>query len=245
MNFVHTEQARRRMLEEFTPVNMEEEYSHHLCKISAWSTLAMLLFFPVQILVYFLFPPPDTVIGWFDLFERNPLIGLINMDLILILDYLILGIVVLTLFFLLRNLNKAVMTLALMFQLIAIATYFSSATAFEMLSLGKRYAEASPAAQASLHAAGEAMLTTWQGSAFIISYVLSGLALVLVSLVMLKSTLFTRTTGWLGLTVGIAGCIPPTVGRFGLLLSFISLIPLVIWLFLLLKRFFTLSRQDF
>jgi hypothetical protein len=40
--------------------------------------------------VFFLWPPLSSVIGWFTLFWDNALVGLLDMDLLVIVDYLLL-----------------------------------------------------------------------------------------------------------------------------------------------------------
>ncbi len=130
------------------------------------------------------------------------------------------------------------MAIALILQLVATATYFASAVAFEMLSLSNQYATATTEAERSISlAAGQAMLVTWQGTAFDVSYVLNGLALLIVSAVMLRSRhLFSKTTGYAGLSAGVLALVPPTAGTIGLVFSLVSLVPLVIWLALIARR---------
>ena len=43
--------------------------------------LVMLLLIPLQIVVFVIAPPPDTVTGFFDLFQRQPFLGLLSLDL--------------------------------------------------------------------------------------------------------------------------------------------------------------------
>jgi hypothetical protein len=67
------------------------------------------------------------------------------------------------------------MAIALILQIVSLATYLST-VAFEMLSLSNQYRAATTYVQryASL-AAGQAMLVTWQGTAFDVSYILGNL----------------------------------------------------------------------
>src|SRR5215216_6948829 len=109
-----------------------------------------------------------------------------------------------------------------------------------MLSLSNQYGTASTEVERSTFlAAGQAMLATWQGTAFDVSYVLSALAILTVSAVMLRSHhLFSKTTGYAGLSAGVLTLIPPTAGTVGLILSLVSLVPMVIWLALIARRLF-------
>lgn len=79
----------------------------YLRKIGGIAALAIVVLIPLQIVVFFLWPPPITVIGWFSLFQQEPLIGLIDMDLLLIADYVFMLIVVLSLWAILRLTNES------------------------------------------------------------------------------------------------------------------------------------------
>jgi Domain of unknown function (DUF4386) len=184
-------------------------------------------------------PPPTTVSGWFQLFSENPIIGLLDMDLLLIIDYVLLVLVFLALWDVLRRGNEALATVALIFQIVGTASYFSSATAFEMLSLSSQYATVTTDIDRSiLLSAGQAILASWQGTAFNISYILGAIAALIISLVMLKNRqLFGRFAAYTGIAAGALGLVPSTAGQVGLVLSLVSLPPLAIWLLLVERRF--------
>lgn len=188
--------------------------------------------------VFFLWPPPNSVIGWFTLFQDNGLVGLLDMDLLLIIDYLLLIGVFSALWASLRRANESFVAIALILQLVATATYFASTVAFEMLSLSNQYATATTEIDRSIFlAAGQAMLATWQGTAFDVSYVLSALAILIISAVMLRSHhLFSKATAIAGLSAGVLALLPPTAGTIGLVFSLASLVPMVIWLALIARR---------
>jgi hypothetical protein len=207
-------------------------------RVGGMAAVAVLLLIPVQMVVFFLWPPPNSVIGWFTLFQDNALVGLLDMDLLLIIDYLLLIGVFSALWAYLRRANESFVAIALILQLVATATYFASTVAFEMLSLSNRYATATTEIDRSIFlAAGQAMLATWQGTAFDISYVLSAIAVLIVSAVMLRSHhLFSKTTGYAGLSAGVLALLPPTAGTIGLVFSLVSLVPMVIWLALIARR---------
>ena len=211
-----------------------------LHRVGGMAALAVLVLIPIQMVVFFLWPPPNSVIGWFTLFQDNPLVGLLDMDLLLIVDYLLLIGVFSALWASLRRANESLMAIALILQLVATATYLASTVAFEMLTLSNQYATATTDVERSIFlAAGQTMLATWQGTAFDVSYVLSALAILTVSAVMLRShRLFSKVTGYAGLSAGILALVPPTAGTIGVVLSLVSLVPMVIWLALIARRLF-------
>jgi len=219
--------------------NLKSTYAWQtLHRIGGMTALAVLALIPVQMVVFFLWPLPSSVIGWFTVFHDNALVGLLDMDLLLIVDYLLLIGVFSALWASLRRANESLMSIALILQLVATATYLASTVAFEMLTLSNQYATASTEVERFIFlAAGEAMLATWQGTAFDVSYVLSALAILTVSAVMLRSHhLFSKTTGYAGLSAGVLALVPPTAGTVGLILSLVSLVPMVIWLALIARR---------
>ena len=219
--------------------NLKSTYTWQtLHRFGGMAALAVLVLIPVQMVVFFLWPLPSSVIGWFTLFHDNALVGLLDMDLLLIVDYLLLIGVFSALWASLRRANESLMAIALILQLVATATYLASTVAFEMLTLSNQYATATTEVERSIFlAAGQAMLATWQGTAFDVSYILSALAILTVSAVMLRSHhLFSKTTGYAGLSAGVLALVPPTAGTIGVVLSLVSLVPMVIWLVLIARR---------
>jgi hypothetical protein len=216
-----------------------------LYRVGAVAAVAVLLLVPIQIAVYVVWPPPGTVIGWFALFQAHGLVGLVNMDLLLMADNVLLGLMFLALYVALREASPSFMTIAVTLELMAIVTYFSSNTAFEMLSLSKQYAAAATEAERMVAlAAGQAMLATWQGSAFNASYVLGAIVILITSMVMLRSHVFGRVTAYIGLLFGVLSVVPASAGKIGVILSLLSLVPMWIWLILIARRLFRLGRGE-
>jgi len=216
-----------------------------LYKTGGAAALTVLVFIPIQMIVFFVWPPPSTVIGWFTLFQGNALVGLLDMDLLLIVDYTLMGMVFLALWAALRRASQSFMTIALTLELMGVTTYFASTAAFEMLSLSNHYAAATTDAERSTFlAAGQAMLATWQGTAFNVSYILGAVALLIVSVVMLHSHVFSKATAYVGILAGVLMFVPPTAGTIGILFSLISLVPTMIWLILIARRLFQLGRLE-
>jgi hypothetical protein len=215
-----------------------------LNKIGAVSALIIVGFMPLQMVVFFVWPPPTTVSGWFELYSENAIVGLLDMDLLLIIDYVLLVLVFLALWGVLRRGNEALATVALIFQIVGTSAYFSSATAFEMLSLSSQYATVTTDSERSiLLSAGQAMLASWQGTAFNVSYVIGAIAALIMSLVMLKNRqLFGRFAAHTGIVAGVLGLVPSTAGQVGLVFSLISLPPLTIWLVLVGKGLLKQAR---
>jgi len=209
-----------------------------LQRVGGVSAIIILALMPIQMVVFLNWPPPNTVVGWFLLFQNNPLVGLIDMDLLLIVDYVLMLMIFLALWAYLRRANESLMAIALILQVVATATYFASTAAFEMLSLSDQYTAANTYVEKSMVlAAGYTMLATWQGTAFNVGYILGGFALVIVSAVILLSpTPFSKATGYAGLAAGALALVPASAGMLGLVFSLVSLVPTAIWLALIARR---------
>ena len=78
----------------------------------------------------------------------------------------------------------------------AISAYFSANPALSMLALARHHPVAGSVE------AGQAVLANFQGSGFIGHYLLMGVAGVLISVAMLRSAVFSRTTAVAGLLQG-------------------------------------------
>jgi hypothetical protein len=213
-----------------------------LYKIGGIAALITAVFIPVQIVVFITNPPPSSVLDWVTLFNSNRIIGLLDMDLLLVADSVLAIPIMLALYFALRNVNKSVMTLALAFGFIALAAYFSSNTCFNMASLSSQYAAATTDSQRAVYlAAGQAMLTIYTGTAFQINYFLGAVTLITMSAAMLRSTLFSKTTGYLGIIANVIalGLYVPKVGVY---ISVFSVLFLWVWYILIARRFLQLGK---
>jgi hypothetical protein len=197
----------------------------------------MLALVPIQLVVFAVFPPPDSVSGWYELFGRNRLVALVDLDALLLVDYLLAGLVFVALWVTLRPSAPAAANTMLVLELIAITTYIASNPAVEMMSLADRYSTAATDLQRQqILAAGEATIVTWTGTAFVMSYLLSAVATLLGSIVMLRTHAFTRTTGVVGIIYGVLNLVPSSAGTPGLVLSIASLLPMLVWLVLVARR---------
>jgi fumarate reductase subunit D len=220
---------------------------------SAWRTLyragglaalGVVALVPIQMVVFVVWPPPTTVLGWFSRFQDNGLIGLLDMDLLMLADYILFALLFLALFVTLRRTSASIAAIAVTLELVAIATYFASTTAFEMLSASGQYAAASSDTERTIAlAAGQVLLLTWQGTAFSASYVIAGMAQLLIAIAMLRGGPFGRITAYAGILAGVLTLVPPTIGTLGLILSLVSLLPM--WAFLILagRRLLLLSSD--
>jgi hypothetical protein len=215
-----------------------------LYKLGGAAALIMVVMIPIQIVVFIASPPPSTVADYFTLFQSNRLLGLLDLDLLLIVDNVLAIALYLALYIALRRASESFMAIATVLGLISIVLYIASREAtFTMLSLSNQYAAATTDAQRAMFlAAGQAMLAIYNGAAFHVSYVLGAAALLIISVVMLRSDVFSKATAYLGIVANVLafGLYVPSIGIF---ISIFSVVFLWIWNILLARRLFQLGRN--
>ena len=223
-----------------------------LYKVGGAAALTIVVFTTIQIVVFVTWPPPgfqptsDNVIRWLTLLQNNRLLGLLDLDLLMIADYALMLLVFLALYAALRRAGESLAAIGTTLGIVGIAVYFTSNPAFSMLSLSDQYAAATTDAQRSTFvAAGQAILAISQGTPFDVGYVLEGVAGLIIAAVMLRSNVFSKVTAYVGVLMNMMMLVPPTAGMVGLFLSLISLAPMVIWLIMVSRRLFQLGKAPY
>lgn len=215
---------------------------HWLYKAGAAAALLSAVFFPIQILVFLTNPPPESVTGWFALFQSNRLVGLLDLDLLLVIDQVLAMLVFLALYVALRQANESIMAIGLTLGMVSTVLFIASNPAFAMLSLADQYAAATTEAQkAMLLAAGQVTIATWEGSAFQASYFLGSIAPIIISAIMLRSKLFSKATAYFGILANAIalGLYVPVIGAY---ISVFSVVFLWVWYILLGLWFLSFGR---
>jgi len=223
----------------------EESRWKNLYRVGGTAALTVVGIMVVQIIIFVLWPPPETVEGFFALMQAQPLLGLLSMDLLYILNNTLLVLIYLALFFALRRSSETAVLIAMLLGTLGVAAYYASNTGFEMLALSKQYAGADNEAQrTALLGAGQALLAIYKGTAFDTYYVLNAAALLIFAMVMLRSKVFSKATGWVGLVSGLLMTIPSTAGAVGLIFSLASLVPWAVFSVMIARRFFQMDRRS-
>ncbi|MCG2786436.1 MAG: hypothetical protein L6461_15195 [Anaerolineae bacterium] len=198
----------------------------------------------IQMFVFMTAPPPyeGSALDWFELFRANHLIGLVNFEVLMVV-YVILSLLpTLALSVLHREASPSFVAIYLALSLVGVISFIIARPAFEMLSISNGYAAAATDMQrAAFLAAGETLLATFHGMAFQVSYVLGSLSGLIISLVMLKTNIFSKTTAYLRVASSICdfGLYIPVVGLY---ISLFSVFFLLAWNILVARRLFQLAR---
>ena len=186
---------------------------------------------------------PSDVVEWFALFQRNGLLGLLAFELLMVV-YVILSVpVAIALSVALWRTSPVLTALYAALSLVGITAFIAARPAFEMLALSEGYAAATTAAQrATFLAAGQAILSVFQGTAFQVSYVLGSISGLIISAAMLRSTLFSKATAYLRIASSVldVGLFLPTIG---LVISLFSVLCLLVFNLLIARRLLQLGRK--
>ena len=211
-------------------------------QVTLFAGLIIAVFIPLDVILFVLWPRPSTVSGFFTLLQSNVLLGLVSLDLLYVIDQILVIPIILALYITLRRINKSIMTIATVLGLVGIIAIFASNTAVNMLYLSNQYSLATTDAQRFLFlAAGEAMLAIYSGTSYHVHIILGSVALVIISIVMLQDTTFSKTTAYTGILANIftLGLYVPVIG---ILILLSSLAFFEVWVILLARRFLQLGR---
>ncbi len=125
---------------------------YRLGGVAAWIVAFLTM---AEEIAFAIFPQPSTVRGWFDLFQANPIIGLVDFWGLEVPMYAMFALVFLALYVALRRADESGTAIALTLALLGIAIFFATNNPFPMLSLSRRFAAATTeASRSALLAAG-------------------------------------------------------------------------------------------
>jgi hypothetical protein len=161
---------------------------------------------------------PQTAIERFAQFHDNKFQGLYHLDLMNIVIQMILIPVYFALFAVHRNVNKAYGLLALIVFLFGSVIMVANNTALPMLELSNKFFSTTIESQKVLYAAaGESMLA--QGAhgspGIFLGFFIPNIANLLMSVVMLKGKVFTKTNSWIGIIGSILMLLYVILVNFG------------------------------
>jgi hypothetical protein len=155
----------------------------------------------VYVTAYRASPPPANVLEWFTLFQTNPVTGLFFLGLADIVIMILWGPLALAIYDALGQFGKTWARIAIAFVFVGIAVYLADNIAFSMLSLSHKYAVAvSETEKTAILAAGQTLVSISEGTGGQYTGMplvwLAGLAL---SVIMLWSNSFSKSTAWAGI----------------------------------------------
>jgi hypothetical protein len=228
--------------------NTELHWSR-LYKISGVTTIVMMVLFLIDTICWIAFGPyPSSAEGWFSLLQENRLIGLLLLNFPTLYGTILYYLTFLCLYNLLKPVNKAYAGLAALFAFVGLSIILVTHMGYPTVYLANQYAAAVTGSQRILFlAAGETSIATTVTGANIGGFLAEG-ALVIFSILMLRSKIFTRGTAYLGILghgldlMRIIMNLSFLPEGFGAILLMIGGLPQLVWLILVSRKFFQLSK---
>jgi hypothetical protein len=216
-----------------------------LYKIAGIAAIVSELVIFLGIVTYFIWPyaPGNNATeSIFLLLQNDPLGGLVSLDLFLFIGNIFSITLFLALYVSLKQVNESYALIALALGLISVVLLIPSRPIIELFSLSRSYTSATTeAAKSQYLAAGTSLLAMFDGIGWFMNTLLGALSLLISSILMLKSNIYSKSTAYVGIITNavICGFFIPSISIF---LLFLSLPGYMIWYFLLAKRFFQMGR---
>jgi hypothetical protein len=229
-------------LNQITEATTGDSRWNWLYKLGGAAAVIMVMIILLQLAIFIVSPPPRTVVGWFSLFQHHKLLGLLSFEILFVVYGAVSIPMCLALYIALRRTSQSFTAIYLALSLVGIAALFAARPGFEMLYLSNQYAAATSDAQRSVFlAAGETVLAVFHGTAFLVSYILGSITGLIISLVMLRSNIFSKATAYVRIISSVLdfGIYVPTIGIF---ISIFSVVLLMIWNLLIARRLFQLAH---
>lgn len=216
---------------------------HGLLRCGGWAALGSVALTLFQVVVFAIWPPPETVPEIFDLMVDAPVLGLLAMDGVYLVNNLLVLLVYLGLAVVLWRASSSAVALMLSLGFVQMAAYYASSPAVEMLALASADMGASPADHDRFLAAGTAVLAAWTGTAFLVYYFLGAFVLLILAWLLRRSTVFRPAVFWWALAAGVLMLVPSPFGIVGMAFAIASLVPWSVFCILVGRRLLDLARE--
>ncbi|MDR3772260.1 MAG: hypothetical protein P4L26_02865 [Terracidiphilus sp.] len=220
-----------------------------LCRIGGVAALLLIVYsLATMVQLVVLGGQPASAAQAFDLLEHHRVVGLLRLDLPTVAVMPLYYLLFLGLFAALRKTDAANALLSTVLAFAGLTMLLSTPTALSMIPLSDKFAASiSDAARNQLLAAGEAIMAAdiWHATGAILGGVLVQCGAVLISVVMLRGGVFSKTTAWLGIVMHGLDLAHIVGGQFlpgaGVVLMAIAGPLYPVWFFLVGRRLLRLA----
>lgn len=205
----------------------------------------------IAIGMYFVWPYKPGISSALDIFStirNNKFVGLMSLDIFMVIITIITIPFFLALYVALKKVNKSYALIALVFGLISCIVIIPARPIAEMFYLSNQYfAATTDVAKNQYLAAGEALSSLFNGTAWIIYFLTFGVDLIISSFLMLRTKMFSKTTAYMGifLNIGLLSIFAgiPSFTQIATLLNLVTTIVGAIWNILVARTLFQLAKQ--
>ena len=220
------------------------------CRIGGWAALVSLLASLATMVVLFTVGgPPETADETFAVLRDSRLEGLFRLELLTLFNVGAYYLWFFGLYAALKRTDAALSALATLLAFAGVTLFLASHPLSSLITLGDRWAVAATEAQRQqLLAAGEALMAAdmWHSTGAAFGGVIIECGAILISVVMLRSTVFSRTTAWVGLATHGLDLAQIVLGLFVPAVKVAIMMvagPLyLVWFFLIGRRLLELGR---
>ncbi|WP_414470172.1 DUF4386 family protein [Methanobacterium sp. ACI-7] len=208
----------------------------------------------MEIIIFAVWPQQTNSLAFFTLFQSNKLIGLLDFYLLEMFAYILFVPIFLALYFAIRRSGESYMLIAVILAIIGISVFLSTNNPFSLLSLSDQYAAATTEVQKSvLLAAGQAIIANTGQRAvggFNMGFFFVSIAGLIVSAVMLRETIFSKTIAYIGIFAFVISLADyfrliflPSSVILTLIIAVTSGVLLIVWFILVGRRLLKLNED--
>jgi hypothetical protein len=241
-NYVEVRMSQLTAAPVFRP-DLSEVRWHYLYRTAAIAALVSVALFLFQIVAFLVWPPPSTVAGHFALLQSRTFVGLVSLDFLIIVDEVLAIPICLALYLSLRRVHESLVLIATGLSAASITCFLIGTPALNMLALSRQYAAVTSSVEREqLLAAGQAVLSSWQGTPFQVGNVVGSIGMILIGWAMVRSQIFSKTTGYIAIVAGVVG-FGMYVPKFGIFISLLSVVGMQIWYVMMALALLRLSNH--
>jgi len=186
-------------------VNTNTSSNRIIYCIGGWVSMILIAYSLVtMLLLIFLGGYPATIEECYKILIKSKFLGLLRLDILTVLVMPLYYLFFYSLFTALKRSNNALASISIILIFAGLTLFLSSPSAFSLLHLSDKYADAISQEQKNhLLAAGEAILAAdiWHGTPAVLGGLLMQAGALIISFLMLQSKIFTRLTAFTGIFV--------------------------------------------
>jgi hypothetical protein len=180
-----------------------DKSSRYLFRAGGFTAILFLVysFVTILILVFLDGGYPETATECFDMLKENKFIGLLRLDIVSVIVIPFYYLLFFSLYYALKKDHELIAQIALFCTLAGVTIFISGVNIASIVIVSDKYHLAtSPELKQQLLAAGEAMLASdmWINTGAIIRGILIETGAVIFSILMLRTNVFNKMTGWVG-----------------------------------------------
>jgi len=180
-----------------------DKTSRILYKAGGWTSILFLVYSVATILIFILVGKdyPETASECFDMLQANKFTALLRLDIVSVIVIPFYYLLFFSIFQALKNDNEMLAKIALFCTLAGVTIFIAGLNLVSILILNNKYhATTSPEMRQHLLAACEGLLASdmWINTGAIIRGIMIETGALIFSVIMLKTLIFSKATGWVG-----------------------------------------------